>query len=59
MFNRGTDTNEVTLSWTDAGLSGKQTVHDVWLHKDVGDFEDKFTQAVPSHGSVLLRVQAK
>jgi alpha-galactosidase len=58
LFNRGRATTDATLTWSDAGLTGKQTVHDVWSHKDVGVFENQLTQSVPSHGSVLWRVQA-
>jgi hypothetical protein len=57
LFNLGTETNDVTVAWSEAGLTGKQTVRDLWLHKDLETAENHFTQSVPSHGAVLLRLQ--
>jgi hypothetical protein len=57
LFNRGKQAGDVTVAWTDAGLTGKQTVRDVWAHQDLGVFENQFSRPVPAHGAVLLRVQ--
>ena len=57
LFNLGTSATNVTVTWSDAGLTGKKAIRDLWLHKDLGTVEDHFTQSVPSHGAVLLRLQ--
>ena len=56
LFNRGEESTEVTVHWTDLGLSGQQHVRDLWRQKDAGEFADSFTANVPRHGDVLLRI---
>jgi alpha-galactosidase len=46
----------VTVKWSDIGLSGKQPVRDLWLHEDVGSFDDGYSVLVPGHGIVLIKV---
>jgi alpha-galactosidase len=57
LFNRGPDLSPVTVTWADAGLSGPQTVRNLWTHLDLGVFDNQFVEPVPSHGSMLFRVQ--
>ena len=47
---------KMKLNWQLAGLSGKQTVRDVWRQKDIGEFEDSFTETIPGHGALLLKL---
>lgn len=56
LFNRSATAAPVVLNWTDAGLTGKQSLRDVWQQKDLGTFSDQFSSPVPSHGSILLYV---
>jgi alpha-galactosidase len=56
LFNLGATQTQVTVKWTDLGLSGRQMVRDLWRQKDVGTFDDQFSSPVPSHGVVLVRV---
>jgi alpha-galactosidase len=56
LFNRGLAETNATVSWTDLGLSGKQTVRDLWQQKDLGVFEEKFETKVVPHGVVLARL---
>ena len=59
LFNRGAQAADLSMDWTAAKLTGRQTVRDVWQHKDLGTLDAQYTQAaVPAHGSVLLRLQA-
>jgi len=58
LFNRGHDAAPVTVTWADAGRSGKQTVRNLWSHQDLGGVDTQYTVTVPAHGAVLLRVQA-
>ena len=55
LFNRNAAAQDVELDWRDAGLAGKQTLRDLWSHKDLGTFEAKYLVQVPRHGAVLLR----
>jgi alpha-galactosidase len=57
LFNRGEHRSNVTITWSDLGLTGRQNVRDLWLRKDVGAFEKEFTAPVPRHGAVLLRIE--
>jgi len=55
--NRGEFPAKVTATWRDVGVSGRQTVRDLWRQKDLGRFKDQFTAEVPRHGVVLVRVR--
>jgi alpha-galactosidase len=59
LFNRSAADAPVVLNWADAGLTGKQSLRDVWEQKDLGGFADQYSTAVPSHGVVLLHVVAQ
>jgi hypothetical protein len=54
LFNRGAAQATVELDWDEAKLAGKQSLRDLWKHKDLGSFEAKFSAAVPAHGAILL-----
>jgi alpha-galactosidase len=56
LFNRGTSETPVTANWSDLGLTGKQSVRDLWRQKDLGEFTGSFTASVPRHGVVLVRI---
>jgi alpha-galactosidase len=57
LFNLGAQETKVVATWHDLGISGKQTVRDLWRQKDLGGFETQFETTVPSHGVVLVRIQ--
>jgi len=54
LFNRGPAAATVTLNWSDAGLTGKQALRDLWEQKDIGAFDQTYASPVPPHGVVLL-----
>jgi alpha-galactosidase len=56
LFNRGQHKANVTVAWSDLGISGKQKVRDLWQQKDMGAFEKEFSASVPRHGAVLIKV---
>jgi len=58
LFNRGEMEAKVTARFSALGLSGKQTVRDLWRQKDIGDFETEVSADVPRHGVVLVRMRA-
>jgi alpha-galactosidase len=56
LFNRGTPEQTVTLTWSDLGLSGEQTVRDLWRQKDLGTFAGQFEAKIGRHGVVLVKI---
>ena len=62
LFNPGDSAvQQVTVHWSDLGISGKYIVRDLWRQKDLGIFEGAFTAPVRRHGVVMvsLRVAGK
>ena len=59
LFNRQRTTEEMTVNFSDIGISGEVSVRDLWMKKDMGKFRDKFSAYVPSHGVVLVRIKAQ
>ena len=50
---------QVTLNWSDLGITGKYIVRDLWRQKDIGTFEGAFTAEVRRHGVVLVGLRKK
>jgi hypothetical protein len=57
LFNRSEKPMDVEVLWSEAGLTGSHLVRDLWAHKLLGAFNDKFSASVPPHGAMLLRVR--
>jgi hypothetical protein len=57
LYNKDTIPANVSVSWAQIGLSGKQPVRDLWERKNLGKFENGFTAwQLPEHGQYLLKV---
>jgi alpha-galactosidase len=56
LFNLGEIEREMTVPWSELGISGEQSARDLWRQKDLGTFETAFTTKIPRHGVTLLRV---
>ncbi|GEM_PF-114922 len=56
LFNRGQREQTVTVNWSDLGITGEQTVRDLWRQKDIGNYSDKFEANVGRHGVVLVKI---
>jgi alpha-galactosidase len=56
LFNRGEAEATVTAKWADLGVTGRQTVRDLWRQADIGQFEGELHASVPRHGVVLVKV---
>jgi alpha-galactosidase len=57
VFNLGDSASaEIPVSWSELGLSGKCSVHDVWAKKGLGTFESRFAPKIPPHGAGLYWV---
>lgn len=50
-----TETSEISVTFTELGISGNYSVKDLWSKKDKGLVNDKFTVSVEPHASVLVR----
>ena len=56
LFNRGEMPGDVTVKWSDLGVTGAQRVRDLWRQQELGAFQDRFGTNVARHGVALLRV---
>ena len=56
LVNSSTEEATVKANWNDIGVTGKQRVRDLWLHKDVGTFDGSYSVLVPAHGVVVVKV---
>jgi alpha-galactosidase len=56
IFNIGELPSPVTVNWSEIGVTGKQTVRDLWRQKDLGVFDGAFTGTVPTNGVVLVKI---
>jgi alpha-galactosidase len=57
LFNTGEAPATVSVTWAEAGVSGKQRVRDLWRQKDLGVFADGFAaKEIPRHGVLLIRL---
>jgi hypothetical protein len=59
LFNLGADDSDVTADFSDLGISGKASVHDVWSHQNLGTVSGSYTATLPPHGSRLFTVTPK
>jgi alpha-galactosidase len=57
LFNRQRTTEEIAVNFDEIGVRGTASVRDLWLHKDLGNFREKYSAFVPTHGVVLVRIQ--
>jgi alpha-galactosidase len=56
LFNLDKSEMKISIDWAKAGISGKQTVRDVWRQKDIGSFDKSYEASVLPHGVMLIRV---
>lgn len=58
LFNRGESPLPISLVFSEISIPGKSQVRDLLDHKDLGTMAKEFTTPVPTHGVVMLKVQA-
>jgi alpha-galactosidase len=56
LFNRGEVKTKISVTPQQLGLSGPQSIRDVWRQKDVGEFGNSVAFDVARHGVVLLKI---
>ena len=59
LFNRGTASGEVSVSWQDLGYPAHLTakVRDLWQAKDLGEYKGTFSATVAPHSVVMVTVK--
>ena len=59
LLNRGSGEHEITARWEDLGYPGhiSASVRDLWQHKNMGKFTEKFFASVPSHAVVMVTIR--
>jgi len=56
LCNRGEVPAGISLRWSDAGITGRQRVRDLWKQQDLGELSGQFVTTVPRHGVYLVRL---
>jgi len=56
LFNLGTATATVKVTFSEIGLKSPLNVRDVWARKELGSFTTSFEASIPQHGSSLLKL---
>ena len=56
LFNLGDTPAQVTASFADLKITGKQGVRDLWRQKTLGNFADSYSATVNPHGVVLVKI---
>ena len=61
LFNRGEEKGKIEFQWSDIGYpnSLKANVRDLWLHKELGEFNGSFSAEVKKHSAVMVKVTPK
>lgn len=59
LFNRSKEQDRMTVRFAHINLQGRAVVRDLWLHKDLGAFQNSFSAYVPAHGVVLVRLKSQ
>jgi len=56
LLNRNTSSSNITVNWSNIGISGSASVRDLWSHSNVGSFNGSYTANVAGHGVVMLKI---
>src|SRR5205807_8489772 len=56
LFNRGESELKMTLDFRTLGIAGPAHLRDLWAHKNLGEVRDSYSEMVPTHGVVMLKV---
>ncbi len=59
LFNRSKVADKMTAYFSHLALTGEVTARDLWLKKELGSFQEKYSVNVPAHGVVLVRLKTK
>jgi alpha-galactosidase len=59
LFNLGDEAKNISLNFSELGLTGKIAVRDLWKKQDAGSFTVNYQQQINKHGAALLMLAAK
>jgi alpha-galactosidase len=54
LFNLSSRADKITFNLKDLGLSGSVAIRNLWERRNLGQFTERFSIAVPAHGAQLL-----
>jgi alpha-galactosidase len=57
IFNRSKIERNLSVTWSQLGITGDQVVRDLWRQNNLGIYNGGFSSKVPAHGVVLLRLK--
>ncbi len=56
LCNRGECEFQVTATWSQLSITGRQSVRDLWRQQDLGVFTKAFSTIVPRHGVAVMKI---
>jgi alpha-galactosidase len=56
LFNLGKDVVAMSLYFSELQLTGRHTIRDLWMQKDLGKYKQKFTAQIPPQGVVMVKI---
>ena len=56
-FNRDGAAADVSINWKDLGLSGPETVRDLWRQRNIGVQDSGYRTMVAAHGAELFKLK--
>jgi alpha-galactosidase len=59
LLNLTASSENISVQWSDLGLLPQVKVRDLWAHKDLGIFPQKYLAQIPAHGAKLLKVSGR
>jgi hypothetical protein len=59
LFNRTETPAPISVKWNDLNITGPALVRNLWSHTDLGSFDSVYTETVPAHGVIMLKVVGK
>jgi alpha-galactosidase len=59
LFNRGEETKNVNINWSEYKISGNFKIRDLWKHADAGTTATDFKTIIPKHDVIVLRLSRR
>lgn len=59
LFNLSTEPRTISVDWKELGLTGAQTVRDVWRQRTSGSFDKGYSATVLGHSVMMVRIVPK
>jgi alpha-galactosidase len=59
LFNRGEETKNVNINWSEYKIPGNFKIRDLWKHADAGTTATDFKTIIPKHDVIVLRLSRR